>query len=49
MEDSWCYEFSLHACSAQPLFDHDQAKQKLVIVLSAGLVDFEEFLHRLRL
>ena len=32
--------------TAQPLLDHNQTEQKLVIVLAAGLVTFEESSHR---
>ena len=31
--------------AAQPLLDHNQTEQKLVIVLTAGLVTFEESSH----
>ena len=34
--------------TAQPLLDHNQTEQKLVIVLTAGLVTFEESSHRFR-
>ena len=35
--------------AAQPLLEHHQAKQKLVVVLAAGLMTFEESSHRLRI
>ena len=34
--------------AAQPLLDHNQAKEKLVVVLAPRLVTFEESSHRLR-
>ena len=35
--------------SAQPLLEHDEAEQELVVVLPAGSVILEKFSHRLRL